>query len=120
MLGKLRCPPDDLGGSLRLRARMRRHDLHPKAAGANRNCRVFDQIREYTMVETQGRRDPAHRLSSQEYRHKRSRLPEAHDSRRGKRFAQHASDVADLFPQLVAFGAADDLNGLQDGRALRG
>ena len=71
------------------------------------------------MVETQGRRDSAHRLSS-EYRHKRSRLAEADDSRRGKRFAQNSSDVADFFSQLVAFAAADDLNGLQDCRALRG
>jgi len=71
------------------------------------------------MVETQGRRDPAHRLSSQEYRHKRSGFAEADDSRCGKRFAQHMSDLAHLFPQQVAFGAADDLNGLQGCRALR-
>jgi len=119
MLGKLRCPPDDLGGSLRLRARMRRHDLHPKAAGANRNCRVFDQIREYTMVETQGRRDPADRLSSQQYRHQRPRVAQADDSGGGKRFAQNVSDMAHLFSQCVTFSATYDLNGLQHCRALR-
>lgn len=72
------------------------------------------------MVETQGRRDPAHRFSSQEYRHKRSGLAEADDARCGKRLAQNVSDVAHPFSQQVAFGAADDLNGLQDCRALRG
>src|SRR5262249_4152765 len=66
LCGKLRRPPDALAGSLRLRARMRCHNLHAKAARTNRNRRVFDQIREHTMVETQRRRDPADTLSSQQ------------------------------------------------------
>ena len=72
------------------------------------------------MVETQGRRDPAHRLSSQQYRYERSRFAETDDSCRGKRFAQNVSEVADLFSQQVAFGAADDLDGFQDCGALMG
>ena len=94
LFGNLTRPTDDLGGLLRLRARMCRHDLHAKSAGANGNRRVFDQIREQTTVETQRRGDPAHRLSSQEYWHKRSRLAEADDSRRGKRCAQNLNDMA--------------------------
>ena len=118
--GDLTRPPDDVGSLLRLRARMRRHDLHAKAAGANRNRGVFDQIREYATVETQGCRDPAHLLSSQQCRHKRSRLAEADDSRRGERVAQNVSQVADPFSQQVAFDAANDLNRLQDCSALVG
>ena len=73
---------------------MCRHDLHAQPGSADRNRRVFDQIREYPTVETQGRRDPAHTLSSQEHRHKWSRLADANDPQRGKRFTQNMNDTA--------------------------
>src|SRR5262249_26261192 len=116
--GKRLRQTDDFGSPLRLRTRMSGHDLHPEAAGAHRNRWVFDQIREDTMLETQGRRDSAHRLSSQQCRYKRSGLAETDDSRRGKRFTQNASERAHSFSQQVAFGAADDLDGFQDGGTL--
>ena len=120
LFGKPIRPPDHLGGYARLGGRVCRHDLHAEPRRPNRNGREFHQTREYTTVETQGRRDPAHRLSSQEYRHERSGFAEADDSRCGKRFAQHVSDVAYLFSQQLAFGTPDDLECLQDCRALRG
>jgi hypothetical protein len=98
---------------------MCRHHLHAKAAGADRNRRVLDQVREHTTVEAQGRRDSAHCLSPEQYRHEWSRLTEAGDSEGAQRFAQHSGDVDYPFAQPLPFGAADDLDGLQDGCALR-
>src|SRR6266446_5116009 len=119
LLGELICPSHDLSREARLRGRMCCHELHAESTSINGHCRVFDQVREDTPVETQGRHDPAQPLSSHEHRHNRSRLAEAHDSRRSERFAQNLGHALQLLPQYLAFDAPDDLKCHQDCSGLR-